>query len=136
MSYLDICAAQLPIDEGTYSKPYKDSLGILTIGIGRNLERGLRPDEIQFLFKNDLALADLTARNVYMTFDKLSDNRKAVLVNLAFNMGQARLSGFTKTLAAIVAGDYDTAANEMLASKWAVQVGLRAVRLAKLMREG
>ena len=136
MTYLEICQQQLPIDEGKRSLPYKDTVGILTIGVGRNLEKGLSDDEIALLLKNDIAEADKAARAVFPAFDSLSEPRKAVLVNMAFNLGQARLAGFRNTLAAIAAGNYDKAADGMLASKWAVQVGQRAQRLAKVMRDG
>lgn len=136
MTYLEICQAQLPKDEGYQDMPYKDSLGILSIGIGRNLEKGLSQDEIIFLFGNDLKAADKAARAVFPSFDSLSETRKAVLVNMAFNMGQSRLSGFVKMFGALADGKYDEAADQMLASKWAVQVGSRAQRLAAAMREG
>jgi lysozyme len=137
MNYIDICMAQLPIDEGKRNKPYKDTVGILTIGVGRNLEDvGLRDDEIALMLKNDIAQAELDARSLVPGFDKLTENRKAVLVNMSFNLGKGRLSGFVNTLANINAGNYAQAADGMLASKWAVQVGKRADRLAKLMREG
>ena len=136
MTYLEICQAQLPIDEGKKSKPYKDSVGILTVGVGRNLEKGLSEDEIALLLKNDIAEADKAARIVFPAFDGLSEPRKAVLVNMAFNLGQARLAGFVNTLGAIADGRWDDAADGMLASKWATQVGARAGRLAKIMREG
>jgi lysozyme len=58
-----------------------------------------------------------------------------VLVNMAFNMGGGLLS-FVNTLAAIQRGDYNAAANGMLASRWATQVGARATRLADMMRNG
>lgn len=136
MTYLDICRAQLPVDEGRKSMPYTDSEGIPTVGIGRNLQTGLAPDEIDYLFANDLKKADAAARALFPAFDALSDNRKAVLVNMAFNMGQSRLAGFVKMRAAIEAGNFELAALEMANSKWAVQVGARALRLQKMMREG
>lgn len=136
MNYLEICQAQLPIDEGRRSKPYKDSVGILTVGVGRNLEKGLADDEIALLLKNDITEADAAARAVFPAFDSLSEARKAVLVNMAFNLGQARLAGFVNTLGAIADGRWEDAAKGMLASKWAFQVGQRAQRLAKAMREG
>jgi len=43
---------------------------------------------------------------------------------------------FEKMLAALKIGDWDTAANEMRNSRWAEQVGQRAVTLATMMREG
>ena len=136
MTYLDICRAQLPQDEGRKAFPYNDTEGIPTIGIGRNLQNGLSPDEINYLFANDLKKADASARGLYPDFDALSDNRRAVLVNMAFNLGSPRLAGFVKMRAAVLAGDFDRAADEMLSSRWATQVGQRAQRLAKMMREG
>lgn len=118
------------------SVPYRDSVGILTVGVGRNLEKGLHPDEIALLLRNDIAEADRAARAVFPPFETLSETRKAVLVNMAFNLGQARLAGFVNTLKAIADGRFDDAAEGMLNSKWAVQVGARAKRLAQEMREG
>ncbi len=136
MSYLDICKAQLPQDEGRKAMPYNDSEGIPTVGIGRNLQNGLSGDEIDYLFANDLRKADAGARGLYPSFDALSANRKAVLVNMCFNLGPARLAGFVKMRDAVESGDFNRAAAEMLSSKWATQVGQRAQRLAKMMKDG
>lgn len=137
MSYRDILRKQLLIDEGLRPKPYVDSVGKLSIGIGRNLaDVGLRPDEIEYLFQNDVRDAEDAARRLVPNFEKLNDIRKAVVVNMAFNMGHSVLSGFENTLRAVNEGRYADAARGMLASKWALQVGGRAKRLAKQMREG
>ena len=137
MSYLDIVAGQLPVDEGSKSHPYRDSVGILTIGVGRNLESvGLRQDEISLMLRNDIAAADKDAQALVPSFQALSDQRKAVLVNMCFNLGRSRLSAFVRFLGAVSDGRFNDAADEMLASMWAVQVGQRAQRLAKMMREG
>jgi lysozyme len=137
MSYIDICLGQLPIDEGKRNKPYKDSVGILTIGVGRNLDDvGLRDDEIALMLRNDVAQADKDARWLVPSFDSLSDARKAVLVNMVFNLGRPRLGAFVRFLRAVADQQWDEASSEMLQSKWAMQVGQRAQRLAKMMREG
>lgn len=137
MSYLDIVREQLKRDEGVKSKPYRDSVGILTIGCGRNLEHvGLFPDEINYLLENDIKRAENDARALFPSFDELSDNRKAVLINMAFNLGMDRLGKFRKFRRAVEAKDFDNAYVEMVSSMWADQVGPRATRLAKLMREG
>jgi lysozyme len=137
MSYLDIVRAQLKVDEGVRVKPYRDTVGKISIGVGRNLDDvGLSSAEVEMLLDNDIASAENTARTLFPTFDSLSDARKAVLVNLAFNMGQARLSGFIKLRKAVEAGNFDAAAREMENSGWYSQVGKRAVRLANQMRIG
>lgn len=137
LDYRDIARAQLTIDEGYRKKPYKDSVGKTTIGIGRDLDDvGLSDAEILLMFGNDLMQAEIAAKSVCQQFNGLPDARKAVLLNMAFNMGQVRLSGFKMMLAAIAAGQFDVAADEMANSTWAKQVGPRAIRLEKMMREG
>jgi len=137
MSHRDIARAQLRIDEAVRAKPYRDSVGKLTIGVGRNLDDvGLRPDEISLLLENDIASAERDCESLFASFDTLSDNRKAVLVNMAFNLGYNRLAGFKKFLAAVNASEFAEASLEMLDSAWAKQVGARAQRLSKAMREG
>lgn len=137
MTYIDIAKAQLRIDEGVRDEPYRDSVGKLTIGVGRNLDDvGLRDDEIDYLLSNDVRVAENAARALFPTFDDLSDDRKAALINMAFNLGQQRLGEFHGLRSAVAASDFDEAARQMLDSLWAKQVGARATRLADAMRKG
>ena len=136
MSYLDICRKQLPIDEGRRTRAYKDSRGIWTVGIGRNLEHvNFSDDEIALMFANDLERADSLARVLVPNFDTLSEARKAVLVNMAVNLGP-RLGQFARFLEAVRLEDFLRAAQEMEDSLWHKQVGARALRLEEAMREG
>lgn len=137
MSYRDILWLQLHQDEGRKSKPYKCSAGKLTAGVGRNLEdNGLRPDEIDLMLTNDIAAAEADAKLLFKTFDTLSDNRKAVVVNMAFQLGRDRLGKFLRFRQAVDRGDFDAAVKEMKDSAWYVQTPNRADRLIKLMKDG
>ena len=140
MTYRDIAKAQLRVDEGSIPHAYKDSLGYLTIGVGRLIDErlggGLSPDEIDLLLENDLTRAEATAKALFPTFSSLSDARKAVLLNMAFNLGSARLAAFQRFREAVSAGAWEQAAAEMLDSRWAEQVGDRAKRLAAQFKEG
>lgn len=128
---------QLRIDEGEREFPYKDSVGKLTIGVGRNLDdRGLRPDEIALMLENDIDEAEGIARSLVKGYEALDDVRKEVLVNMALNLGKTRLSGFKRFFAALSVHDYAAATAEMQDSKWYEQVGARGRRLAYAMREG
>ena len=69
-------------------------------------------------------------------YNKLDEARQSVLLNMCFNLGIKGLLDFNNTLAFIKAGDWERAANNMLASKWAKQVGMRAIELSELMRKG
>ncbi len=137
MSYRKILAPQLVIDEGKKSKPYRCTAGKLTIGVGRNLDDvGLSDDEIAYLLNNDIDRAEAGARRLVPGFDKLSDVRKAVVVNMTFNLGESRFKQFIGTLGAINKGDWMGAAAGMRNSLWYKQVGARAERLAQAMERG
>lgn len=137
MTYIDIARTQLRIDEGVRTKPYIDTVGKLSIGVGRNLDDvGVRPDEIALMLENDLAEAEKAARILVKNFDELSPMRKAVVLNMAFNLGINKLGQFVNTLRAINEGRFGAAADGMKASKWYGQVGERGRRLVEQMRNG
>lgn len=111
--------------------------GILTIGIGRNLrDKPLSQEERYHLLNNDIDEVIVALDQHFPWWSKLDEVRQRVLVNMAFNMGVEKLSAFTHTLGFIQSGDYASAADEMLRSAWAKQVGVRADRLAAMMRTG
>ena len=121
--------------EGLKLMPYHCTAGKLTIGIGRNIQdRGINEAEARIMCQNDIQ--EITVRLVkYSWFTRLSDVRKDVIVDMAF-MGVQRLLGFKKMIEALSREDYKAAAAEMLESKWAKQVGVRATELASMMVEG
>ena len=128
---------QLIRHEGLRLKPYRDTVGKLTIGVGRNLDDiGISKEEALCLLENDLKRVERDLDRAVPYWKDYGDVRAAVLVNMCFNLGITRLLGFRKFLAAFHRGDFQTAANEMLDSKWAIQVGHRAVELANQMRTG
>lgn len=128
---------QLIADEGIRFKPYRDTVGKLTIGVGRNLDDvGLTNAEVMFMLDCDISKLEIEMFREFPWAKGMSDIRQQVLANMLFNVGLTRLKGFRKMLAFMQAGKYNEAANEMLDSKWAKQVGLRANRLAIMMRNG
>lgn len=136
-SYREIVRKQLEVDEGRRKFPYRCTEGKLSIGIGRNLEaKGISDRIIEMMFQEDLSEAELIAMKLFPSWNTLSENRKAVLVNMAFNLGEGGLAEFRKFRAAVEAKRWDEAAVEMEDSKWWRQVGDRAKRLQKLMEEG
>lgn len=108
-----------------------------TLGYGRNVEdRGITEVEAEYLLGNDVLIAQRELIAAFPFFARLDDVRQAVLINMHFNIGLPRLRTFRNALAAIELGDWDKAAAEMLDSRWAAQVGRRAVELADQMRTG
>lgn len=130
--------AQLIEHEGLRLDLYKDSVGIWTIGVGRNLEHvGLRSEvEAKYLLRSDILAirSELLVSLPWIT--DLDDVRQRVLTNMAFNLGVTGLLGFHKTLGFISDGKYVDAAQEMLRSRWARQVGKRAIALSEMMARG
>jgi GH24 family phage-related lysozyme (muramidase) len=133
----DLMRAELSRDEGRKPRIYKDAVGKITGGVGRNLsDREFSDDEIDLMLDNDIALSEAELDKVAPWWRHMSGVRQRVLLNMHFNMGWPRLSQFKNTLAAMQSGDYAKAADGMLASVLAQQVGQRSVRLAKMMRTG
>ncbi len=128
---------QLIRDEALRLKPYKDSVGKLTIGVGRNLDDvGISREEAIQLLANDIERALAWLRTHLPWTLELDEIRQAALANMVFNMGGQKLEGFVQFLAKLKAQDFEGAAKEMLNSLWAKQVGDRAERLAEQIRTG
>ena len=149
---------KLILHEGLKLNVYKDTLGIDTIGIGRNLEdRGISKEELDamdipnietvyqfgitevdavYLAENDVQIVEEELVRAHPCVDRLDAVRQLVLVDMAFNMGVPRLCKFKKMWAAIHEDDFSTAAKEMMDSRWATQVKSRADKLANMMHNG
>lgn len=128
---------QLTLHEGRKAFPYKDTVGKLTIGVGRNLtDVGLSPDEIDYLLVNDIKKVEDGLDKLIPWWRNLDVIRQRVLIDMAFNMGIQGLMQFKNTLNFIKTGQYAKAADNMLLSLWAKQVKGRADRLANMMRTG
>ena len=124
-------------DEGLRLKPYRDTVGKLTIGYGRNLDDvGISRQEAHKLLEHDVHRTLINLEIKFRWWNSLTSKRQCAVANMGFNLGIKGLLGFEKMLAALEAKDYDLAADEALDSKWAKQVGARAERIANLIRQG
>ena len=138
---------QLIAHEGMRYEPYDDATsrplrsgatlqGKLTIGVGRNLsDRGLTRSEVNVLLGNDIAIATSGAGR-YRWFAGLNKPRQAVCVSMVFSCGAKGWGLFKLTHAAIAEGRWEDAAVELLDSRFAEQVGDRALHLAEMLRTG
>jgi lysozyme len=129
---------QLIQDEGIRLKPYQDTVGKTTIGVGRNLDDvGISAMEAYMLLDHDIDRAIIGLVGKFPWFRDQDPVRQAVLVNLCFNMGLKSLSGFVNTLAAFESHNYEAAATGLKKSKWYKQVGAsRSSRLIQMTRTG
>ena len=144
--------------EGMVLTVYQDTLGIDTIGIGRNLkDRGISKEELdyldipsmevvyehgiseadaRYLALNDIAIVENELCRVHSCVEDLDGVRQLVLMDMAFNMGVPRLCKFKKMWNAIHEQSWEAASREMLDSRWARQVGRRATILSNAMKTG
>lgn len=158
MKYNKSILIQKLIDhEGLVLQVYQDTLGIDTIGIGRNLEdRGITDSELEdmgitldhvyefgiteadaiLLAENDVEIVEDELLRAHPCVDGLDAVRQLVLIDMAFNMGVPRLKKFKKMWAAIHVDDFTVASKEMLDSRWANQVKSRSTKLAHAMYSG
>ena len=131
---------QIKRHEGFVSNAYKDSLGYLTIGYGRLIDKskggGITESEAEYLLANDVNGVYDSLMHHLSCFTTLDAPRQAVLLNMAFQMGVHGLLQFKSTLNLIELGDYDAAADNMLKSLWASQTPNRAKEMATQMRTG
>lgn len=121
--------------EGEKLEMYKCSMGYRTIGVGHNLDSKPISERVsRLMLEDDIedAIADCE-RNISF-FGNLDDACQEALVNLCFNMGIAKLMQFKKTLAYLRDGQREKAANELLDSRYASQVGYRAVEVASMIK--
>lgn len=153
---------QLILHEGLRLKPYRCTANKLTIGVGRNYEdnplnpieqvklfgkampqrdlyeslnKGITREQAIYLLERDIQNSTRDARSLVPNFDTLSEQRRFVLIDMAFNMGKTSLGTFRNTLRMINEGKFAEAASNMLKSRWATQVKDRAKRLAIMMRD-
>lgn len=134
---LALLADELTRDEGLRLKPYVDTVGCVTIGVGRNLtDDGISLEEAHTLLTNDMQAAVADCQRTFQWFAALDDVRQRALVNLCFNMGLTTLQTFTTFLRFMWAKAFGAAADDLLGTKWATEVGQRAVRIAAAIRTG
>ena len=137
---IDEITASLMIEEGFRAHAYYDTAvpPRLTIGFGRNIDReggglGITEEEAEVMLRNDIDRSVQECSKFYW-FERQPDRVKRVLIELCFQLGYPALSGFNRMLSALSADNYETAAAELLDSKFAVQVPHRAKRLSDRLR--
>jgi lysozyme len=143
---LELLIEQLKIDEGEIQEVYLDHLNLKTVGIGHLCRQGepeydmevgdpVSRERINELFNEDVESVLSDCNRLYPDFDELPEEAKQIICNMMFNMGLGRLSAFKGMKRGVDARDWESAANEMVDSKWYTQVTNRAERLVERMRQ-
>ena len=137
---------QLKIDEGCVYKIYTDHLGYPTFGIGHLIiesdpENGqavgtpVSNDRVDAAFDGDVEVVLSECKVLYPDFEDLPEEAQQIIANMMFNLGRPRLSKFVGMKRGVDEIDWNSAADEMVDSRWYRQVGARAERLVNRMRE-
>ena len=133
---MDKLASLIAKHEGLRLKVYKDTVGIETIGYGRNLvDVGITPETAELMLQEDIDRS-IEDADKFEWFARLNEVRQAVIIDMLFNLGLTRFKKFKHTIIYINSSRYADASREMLNSKWAKQVGDRAIELSDMMRTG
>ena len=138
----EILEEEIRQDEGYVPHPYRDHLGFWTVGVGHALDADENPEDpcwrdedlLREIFSDDVDTAVQDARRLFGGFEWFTDDRQHVLVGLAFQLGRPRLGRFRRMRAAIDRLDWDTAADELLDSRYSRQTPARAHRYADRLR--
>ncbi len=136
---------ELERDEGVKYEVYLDHLGYPTLGIGHlitdddpecgaSVGTKVDSDRVQEAFETDVETVLSDCERLYVQFEHLPEEVQLIVANMMFNMGYSRLSRFKGMHRGVDARDWETAADEMVDSKWYRQVTNRADRLVVRMR--
>mgnify|MGYP002622075382 CR=1 FL=1 len=142
---LERLSEELKADEGCVLEVYLDHLGYPTVGVGhliteKDEEYGkpvgtkVSQSRVDVLLHDDLLSTASECQKLYSNFNSLPEEVQMIIGNMMFNLGRPRLSKFKKMKAAVDAGQWNRAADEMYDSKWRRQVPNRADRLIERMR--
>lgn len=136
--------------EGLSLTPYKCVGNKWTIGVGHNFEdnpfttdeileilhKGFTREVAMLILDNDIHKVQHDLQTIFLWYSSLDRVRRDVITNMGFNLGVPKLLAFKRMIANLKAKDYEGASMEMLDSRWARQVGQRALDLSAMMRVG
>jgi lysozyme len=139
--HFDIIAAHLEREEGRVPHAYVDSLGYLTIGVGRLIDRRkgghLTDEEIDHLLANDIR-SHMAGIEDWPAWQAVKDEpaRATALISMAFQLGVEGLAEFKNSLRLIAQKQWQAAAAELMQSAWAHQTPNRAHRVTQMIATG
>lgn len=142
MGSLDDTKKMIIRHEGMKDMPYKDSLGLWTIGVGHLIGDGktLPPEynrkftnaEIMKMFDDDFDHHAKAAEKI-PGYGKANQGGQGALIDLTFNMGPSWYKKWPNFCKKLAEGDFKGAADELASSKWAQQVKSRAQTIIGLI---
>ncbi len=126
---------QIPLPVGEYELEDGTKFVVEEEGVIASMETEAEEEEDDMGKKKEEEYEEELTEEYYW-FAGLNDARQDAMIDLSFNLGQTRLRGFVKALEAMSREQFDIAADEFMDSKWAKQVGMRAIRVTEMIRSG
>ena len=119
------------------AKIFKDLLGIDDIKPYLAGTKGLDIAQAEKLLRNDIPSFKDGAKRLFPKLDTMSAARQFALVDLVYNLGEAKVRNkFPQLIDAVNSGDFNAAADQLINSDWYRQVGNRAVIDVGIVRSG
>ena len=113
--------------EGVVCHLYKCKAGKNTIGVGRNLDDvGMSEDEVMYLLDNDIIRVENELDKNWGAWRTFPEDARDSCIDLVFNLGIAGFMKFRKTRQLMELGLWLEASEEILRSKYAVQLPNRS----------
>lgn len=121
--------------EGFRDKVYQDSLGVATIGYGFAIKDLELDEHISGLILDQKVRALVyEMAEQFDWFPWLPDPAQNVIIEMCYQLGVAGVGKFINMIAALGKEKWETAADEMLDSRWAIQTPKRANEMAMIIR--
>lgn len=124
----DLIKKRLIDFEGLILKSYTCPTGYTSVGVGRNLEtNGITEEEAMYLLNNDITNVIKDLDKHWIIWRKLPITAQYVCIDVVFNMGINTWMSFRMTRSYMELNEWEKAGDELLNSKYAEQVGRRAI---------
>lgn len=122
-------------EEGFRSKPYRDILGVETVGFGTNLAQGITREEGRYLMRGRLMSSVRALASQWPRLADLNLHVQAALADMSYQLGVRGVMGFHAMLACLEVEppDLECAHDEALDSMWARVTPNRARRVTDRM---
>jgi lysozyme len=128
--------------EGLVLVPKPDAKGMYEVGYGHDIDpkypmpSSITVEQAEALLNSDIIEATGECQRIFIDFTNLDEVRQAVLIDMAYELGEHGLSGFKILIGAVENHNWQLAAQAMYHSLWAREVPERFKEDQQMMLTG